>query len=50
MAISESLLLKNLSGHIGKELVFKRYGNKTVVAKYPKYEPARAQSRPAAGE
>jgi hypothetical protein len=35
MAISESLLLKNLSGHIGKELVFKQYGNKTVVAKYP---------------
>ena len=35
MAISESLLLKKLSGHIGKELVFKQYGDKTVVSKYP---------------
>ena len=35
MAISESLLLKDLSGQIGKELVFKQYGGKTVVSKYP---------------
>ena len=35
MAISESLLLKDLSGQIGKEVVFKQYGNKTVVSKYP---------------
>ncbi|MEO8404367.1 MAG: hypothetical protein ABI480_07225 [Chitinophagaceae bacterium] len=35
MAISESLILKNLSGHIGKQLVFKQYGDKTVVTKYP---------------
>ena len=35
MAISESILLKNLSGHLGKQLVFKQYGDKTVVTKYP---------------
>jgi hypothetical protein len=35
MAISENLLLKKLSGHIGRELVFKQYGDKTVVSKYP---------------
>ncbi|MDP4131835.1 MAG: hypothetical protein Q8918_15380 [Bacteroidota bacterium] len=35
MAISESLLLKKLSGQLGKELVFRQYGNKTVVSKYP---------------
>jgi hypothetical protein len=36
MATSENLLLKNLSGRIGKDLVFKQYGDKTVVCKYPK--------------
>jgi hypothetical protein len=35
MAISESILLKNLSGHLGKQLVFKQYGDKTIVTKYP---------------
>jgi hypothetical protein len=35
MAISENLLLKKLSGHLGKQIVFKQYGNKTVVSKYP---------------
>jgi len=35
MAISENFLLKKLSGHLGKQLVFKQYGEKTVVAKYP---------------
>ena len=35
MAISNSIFLKNLSGHIGRELVFKQYGDKTVVSKYP---------------
>lgn len=28
-------MLKKLSGHIGKQLVFKQYGDKTVVSKYP---------------
>ena len=35
MAISNNLLLKELSGRIGKELVFRQYGDKTVVSKYP---------------
>jgi hypothetical protein len=35
MAISENVLLKKLSGHIGRQLVIKQYGNKTVVTKYP---------------
>jgi hypothetical protein len=35
MAISESLLLKKMSGHLGKQIVFKQYGNKTVVSVYP---------------
>jgi hypothetical protein len=35
MAISNNLLLKELSGQIGKQLVFKQYGNKTVVSNYP---------------
>ena len=35
MAISNNLLLKQLSGHLGKQIVFKQYGDKTVVSKYP---------------
>jgi hypothetical protein len=35
MAISENFFLKKLSGHVGKQLVFKQYGDKTVVSKYP---------------
>jgi hypothetical protein len=35
MAISENLILKQLTGHLGKQIVFKQYGNKTVVSKYP---------------
>ena len=35
MAISNSFLLQKLSGHIGKQIVFKQYGDKTVVSKYP---------------
>ena len=35
MAISESILFKKVSGHIGKQIVFKQYGDKTVVSKYP---------------
>jgi hypothetical protein len=48
MAISENLLLTKLSGHIGRELVFKQYGDKTVVSKYPdmtKRKPSRKQLR-----
>src|SRR5664279_5120389 len=35
MAIVENLFLKNASGSIGKQLVFKRYYDKTVVSKMP---------------
>jgi hypothetical protein len=35
MAIVGNLFLKNTSGSIGKELVFKRYYDKTVVSKMP---------------
>ena len=35
MAISKSIFLQQLSGHLGKELVFRQYGDKTVVSKYP---------------
>ena len=35
MAIVGNLFLKNASGSVGKELVFKRYYDKTVVSKMP---------------
>ena len=35
MAILDSELLKHLRGHVGKQLVFKQYGDKTVVTRYP---------------
>ena len=35
MAISNNLITKKLSGHLGKQIVFKQYGDKTVVSKYP---------------
>lgn len=34
MAINKSIFFK-LSGQLNKELVFKQYGDKTVVSKYP---------------
>ena len=35
MAISENILFKKLSGHIGRQLVVKQYGDKTVIGKFP---------------
>jgi hypothetical protein len=36
MAISKNnLIMSQVSGHIGKQLVFKNYSGKTVVTKYP---------------
>src|SRR3989442_106330 len=35
MAISNNILLKLLSGQMNKEIVFKQYGDKTVLSKYP---------------
>jgi hypothetical protein len=34
MAVNNSFFLK-LSGQLNKELVFKQYGDKTIVSKYP---------------
>ena len=45
MAISNSLILSNLSGKLGKELVFKQYGDKTVVSKYPNMSNRKFSSR-----
>jgi len=45
MAISENFLLKNLSGHVGKQLVFKQYGDKTVVSVYPNMERRKFSAR-----
>ena len=35
MAIAKDIISQGLSGAIGKEIVFKRYTDKTVVTKYP---------------
>jgi hypothetical protein len=35
MAKSDNHIFKTVSGHLGKQVVFKQYGNKTVVSKYP---------------
>jgi hypothetical protein len=35
MAKSENFILQKLSGRLGKQIVFKQYGDKTVVSKYP---------------
>jgi hypothetical protein len=35
MAISKNVLLQKLSGSLDKQIVFKQYGDKTVVSKYP---------------
>jgi hypothetical protein len=46
MAISENIILDNLRGHIGKQIVVKKYGKKTVVTKYPdmsKVKPSKLQ-------
>ena len=46
MAIAKDIISQGLSGAIGKEIVFKRYADKTVVTKYPdmkKIVPSAAQ-------
>ena len=35
MARSKNIILHNVRGHIGKEIVVKKYGKKTVITKYP---------------
>lgn len=38
MAHTNSIIMKGVSGQIGKDVVFKQYGDKTVVTKYPNME------------
>lgn len=45
MARSESLLLKKLSGQLGKEIVFKQYGDKTIISKYPDMSQRKLSSK-----
>lgn len=35
MATTKNILMINTSGHIDKQIVFKRYGDKTIISKYP---------------
>lgn len=35
MARANSIIANGLSGQIGKQLVYRQYGNKTVVSRYP---------------
>lgn len=35
MARSDNILLKKMSGHIGKQFVIKQYGDKTIISSYP---------------
>ena len=35
MAISENILLRKVSGKIGRQLVVKQYGDRTVLSMYP---------------
>ena len=35
MASNNSILLKGVSGQLGKQIVIKRYGKKSVITKYP---------------
>ncbi len=46
MARSKNILLHGSSGHIGKEFVIKKYGNKTIITAYPdmsKVKPSKLQ-------
>jgi hypothetical protein len=45
MAKSENLIFKNVSGQIGKQLVFKQYGGRTVVSKYPNMSRRKLSAR-----
>ncbi len=45
MATSENILLKKASGHLGKQLVIKQYGDKTVLSAYPDMSKRKLSSR-----
>ena len=42
---NQNLLIKGLQGQIGKQLVFKKYGKKTVVTKYPDMSNVKPSSK-----
>ena len=49
---NNNLLTKALKGQIGKQLVFKQYGKKTVVTRYPDMSqvvPSKAQKKKRSG-
>ena len=33
--LKENIVIKGLSGRVGKNFIFKQYGNKTIVSAYP---------------
>lgn len=35
MAKSDSLFFQKAFGHVGKQFIFRQYGDKTLIAKYP---------------
>ena len=46
--VQKNAVLKGLSGQLGKQLVFKQYGNKTVVSRFPdmsKIKPGKLQQQ-----
>ena len=46
--IHSNILTKGLSGQLGKQVVFKRYGKKTVVSRYPdmsNIKPSKSQKK-----
>lgn len=46
--IRSNILTKGLSGQIGQQVVFKQYGKKTVVSRYPdmsKVKPSKLQKK-----
>jgi hypothetical protein len=45
MAILESSLFGNIKGHIGKQIVFKKYGDRIVISKYPTFNKKRDRKK-----
>ena len=48
MASNSNILLKGVSGQLGKEIVIKKYGKKSVITKYPdmsKVQPSALQRK-----
>jgi hypothetical protein len=45
MATTKNILMINTSGNIDKQIVFKRYGEKTVISKYPNMSRVRRSDK-----